>query len=200
MIISCLSFKGGQAKTTSAVHVAGYLCRRGSTALIDADMNESALKWSARGNLPFDVVTEDETASAARSHEHLVIDSAARPEPRKIEAIARNSQLIVLPVTPDALSLDVLKLTLDSLQNVEKGKYRILLTICPSFPSHDAEDARRLIEKSGLPIFKGQIRRAVAFQRAALSGCLVGDVADPRADECAADYESIGQEILNLVK
>lgn len=200
MIISVLSFKGGQAKTTSAVHLAGFLSRRGSTALIDADINESALKWASRGALPFDVVGEEETASAARTHEHLLIDSAARPEPKKIEAIARNSNLIVLPVTPDALSLDVLKLTLDSLKNVEAGKYRILLTICPPYPSHDADDARRLIEKSGLPIFKGQIRRAVAFQRAALSGCLVGDVADPRAAECAADYEAIGNEILKLVK
>lgn len=163
-------------------------------------MNESALRWAARGQLPFDVVSEAETARAAQTHDNLVIDSAARPEPRKIEAIARNSNLIVLPVTPDALSLDVLKLTLDSLKNVEEGKYRILLTICPPYPSHDAQDARRLIEKSGLPVFKGQIRRAVAFQRAALSGCLVSDVADPRATECATDYEAIGQEILRLVK
>lgn len=200
MIISVVSYKGGQGKTTTAIHIAGFLSRRGSTAVIDADSNESALGWSKRGQLPFDVVPEEMTASAARTHDHLVIDSAARPEPRKIEAIARNSQLIVLPVTPDALSLDVLRQTIDSLKNVEAGKYRVLLTICPPYPQHDADAARRLIEKAGLPIFFGQIRRAVAFQRAALSGCLVGDVADPRAAECAADYEAIGHEILKLVE
>ena len=45
-------------------------------------------------------------------------------------------------------------------------------------------------------MFEGQIRRAVAFQRAAVAGCLVAEIADDRAPLAAGDYEGIGAEIL----
>lgn len=200
MILGILSFKGGQGKTTSAMHLAGFLAERASTVLIDADINESALIWARKSELlKFTVVPEEETASVARKFEHIVIDSAARPAPNKIQSIVKNCDLIVCPVTPDALSLTTLRMTIDSIKNLPKEKYRVLLTQCPPYPSHDPQDARQMIERSGLPIFSGQIRRAVAFTRAPIIGGLVGDVADPRSAECAEDYQSIGEEILNLV-
>jgi Cys-tRNA(Pro)/Cys-tRNA(Cys) deacylase len=54
--------------------------------------------------------------------------------------------------------------------------------------------------KKKYPLFTGQIRRAVAFQRAALAGTTVDQVADARAEDCAADYERVGKEVLKLVK
>ena len=200
MILGVISFKGGQAKTTTAVHLAGFLSKRASTVLIDCDPNRSALTWSRNEQLPFKVVDEMQTARVARQFEHLVIDTKARPVRSDIESLEQNCDLLVLPVTPDPLSLEALMLTLEALGEMDKKRYRVLLTICPPFPSHDDEDARRLITGAGLPMFSGQIRRAVAFQRAALAGVLVGDVADPRAEECAGDYEGIGKEILKLVK
>lgn len=200
MILGILSFKGGQAKTTSAVHIAAFLSERAATVLIDCDLNQSALNWAAKGGLPFATVDEQQTARAARQYEHIVIDTRARPSRDDIKSLEKNCDLLILPVTPDALSIDALRLTLEALGAIDKEKYRILLTICPPFPSHDAEDARRLLEGAGLPLFKGQIRRAVAFQRAGLAGVTVGEVSDPRAAECAADYKAIGQEILDIVK
>jgi chromosome partitioning protein len=200
MILGILSFKGGQAKTTSAIHLAGFFSRLGSSALIDCDPNRSALTWAKSELLPFRVVDELQTARIAREAEHLVVDTKARPIKSDIESLEKNCDLLILPVTPDPLSLEALMLTLDALGTIDKKSYRVLLTICPPFPSHDAEDARRLITGAGLPMFSGQIRRAVAFQRAALAGVLVGDVADPRAEECAADYQAIGRDILKIVK
>jgi chromosome partitioning protein len=168
--------------------------------LIDSDPNRSALTWAQHEQLPFKVVDDQQTARVAREYEHLVIDSKARPSRSDIASMQENSDLLVLPVTPDPLSLEALMLTLDALGEMDKNRYRVLLTICPPYPSHDDEDARRLITGAGLPMFSGQIRRAVAFQRAALAGVMVGEVADPRAEECAADYEGIGKEISRLVK
>lgn len=200
MILGILSFKGGQAKTTSAVHIAAFLSKRASTVLIDSDLNRSALTWAGRGELPFAVVDEQQTARAARQYENIVIDTKARPLSGDIKSLEKNCDLLILPVTPDALSIDALKLTLEALGQIDKAKYRILLTICPPFPSHDADDARRLLTQAGLPLFEGQIRRAVAFQRAGLAGTTVDQVADSRAEECSADYEAIGKEILRIVK
>jgi chromosome partitioning protein len=58
MIITVASFKGGVAKTTSAVHLAAYFQQKGETVLIDGDPNRSATGWAKRGNLPFKVIDE----------------------------------------------------------------------------------------------------------------------------------------------
>ena len=58
MIITVASFKGGQAKTTSAVHLAAFFSKRGKTLLIDGDPNRSASSWAKRKSLPFMVCDE----------------------------------------------------------------------------------------------------------------------------------------------
>ena len=200
MILGVLSFKGGQAKTTTAIHLAAFLNRHAPTVVIDCDPNKSAEGWASKDALPFKVVDENQTARVARQFDHLVIDSKARPVKADIESIEKNCDLVILPVTPDSMSLDALMLTLGAIQKLDKSRYRILLTICPPYPSHDADDARQLLEKAGFPVFAGQVRRAVAFQKAALAGVTVDQVGDPRAEEFAADYEAIGKEILKLVR
>jgi chromosome partitioning protein len=99
MFITCLGFKGGVAKTTMAVHLAGALADAAPTRLIDGDANRSALAWSAAG---FKVVDERSGAWAARDYEHVVIDSAARPAAEDIKVLADGCDLLVLPTTPDA--------------------------------------------------------------------------------------------------
>lgn len=200
MHIGILSFKGGQAKTTTSIHLAAFLSRQARTVLIDYDTNQSALTWASQGELPFVTVGENQTGKIVGQFTYYVHDTKARPLKAEIDKLETICRLLVLPVTPDALSLDVLRRTLEALGNIDRDKYRVLLTICPPFPSHDAEDARRILEGAGLPLFKGQIRRAVAFQRAALAGVTVDQVADPRAAECWADYEGIGNEILAILK
>ena len=200
MILGVLSFKGGVAKTTTAIHLCALLNARQPAALIDCDPNRSAQNWAERGELPFRVVDELQTARVARQFENLVIDTKARPLTADIESLEKNCDLLILPTTPDPLSLDALMLTLDTMGKLDKSRYRVLLTIVPPFPSHDGEDARALLKKAGHPTFAGQIRRAVAFQRAALAGTTVDQVNDPRAAECWADYEQIGKEVLKLVK
>lgn len=200
MIIGVISFKGGNSKTTTSIHLANFFSKRAPTALIDSDPNKSAQIWARHQGLSFKVVDENQTARVARECEHLIIDTKARPIRADIESLDKNCDLLVLPVTPDPLSLEALMLTLEALGDIDKQRFRVLLTICPPHPSHDADDARRLVSEAGFPLFKGQIPRAVAFQRAALAGVTVGEIADPRAEECAGAYETIGKEIVKLVK
>src|SRR5687768_5977456 len=112
MILGVLTFKGGQAKTTSSIHLAGFFNNRAPTCLIDSDPNQSALTWARHDQLPFKVVDDNQTAKVARQFENLIIDSKARPTKRDIESMQENCDLLVLPVTPDSLSLEALMLTL----------------------------------------------------------------------------------------
>jgi chromosome partitioning protein len=196
MIVTIASFKGGVGKTTTAVHLACYLQRKAPTLLIDGDENRSASGWNERGALPFKVVDELQGVRYARDFEHIIIDTQARPSKDDLKLLAGGCDLLVLPTTPDSLSLEALLLTVGALRELNFDAYKVLLTICPPKPSHDAEEARTLLEELELPLFKSQVQRLVAYQRAALRGVPVYEVNDPRASSAWEDYEFAGKEIL----
>ena len=198
MIITVASFKGGVGKSTSAVHLAAFFSTLAKTVLVDGDPNRSATAWAKKGNLPFEVVGEHQAAIYARQCEHLVIDTKARPESEDLKALAMGCNLLVLPCTPDPLSMEALMLTISAVRSLGSDRYRILLTIVPPRPIPEGENARRAIVEAGLPIFDGEIRRLIAFQRAVLDGVTVDQVKDERASFGWSDYERIGQEIKRL--
>src|SRR3954453_8485584 len=105
--------------------------------------------------------------------EHVVIDTPARPSREDLEALAGGCDMLVIPSTPDALALDALMLTAAALRELGAERFKVLLTICPPKPSRDAEEARAAIAEEGLSLFAGEIRRAAAFQKAALQGTVV---------------------------
>jgi chromosome partitioning protein len=196
MILTIASFKGGVAKTTTAVHLAAYLQDRSPTLLIDGDPNRSATGWSRRGQLPFKVVDERQAAKYARQFQHCVIDTEARPEEEDLRALADGCDLLIIPTTPDALALDALMLTVKALDGLRTSGYRILLSIIPPRPSRDGDEARSTLREAGLPLLTQGVRRLVAFQKAALAGVPVYAVDDPRANLGWEDYQQVGKEIL----
>ena len=101
----------------------------------------------------------------------------------------------MIPTAPDALALDALLLLVDSLESIGADQYRILLTMISPHPSRDGEQARETLSASGMPLFNGEIRRLVAFQKAALEGMPVYEVKDPRAQLGWEDYVQVGKEV-----
>jgi chromosome partitioning protein len=194
VIITIASFKGGVGKTTSAIHLACYFSLKGKTLLVDGDPNRSASGWAKRGEVPFKVVDIMQAPMHSRNYEHVIIDTAARPSQEDIEALVEGCDLLILPTTPDALSMDALLQTVGLLKKLGSDRYRILLTAIPPKPRKTGDLAREAME--GLPLFKQGIRRYVAYEKAALDGLPVYETGDANGKIAWRDYELVGKEIL----
>jgi chromosome partitioning protein len=199
MIITVASFKGGVGKTTIAVHLAAYLQQEsGETILVDGDPNRSASRWARQADkLPFLVVAEEDAGRQVRRAKHVVIDTQARPSTEDLKALIEAGEFLVVPTTPDFLSLDALIQSVRLLEHLGAAHYKVLLSRVPPPPRKEGEDARAFLVSSGIPVFAGRVREFVAFQKAALAGLVVSDVSDRNAKIAWADFKAVGKELIN---
>jgi chromosome partitioning protein len=197
MIITIASFKGGVGKTTTAIHLSGYLAKKGTTLLVDGDPNKSSVDWAKHGLLPFEVTDQIKAPKfiSSGTFKNIVIDTQARPDDKDIKDLAESCDLLIIPITPDALAIQALSKMLDVLSSIPPEKYKILLTMIPPPPSKDGQTAFQNIKDSGLPIFKTLIRRYTALKKASLYGCLVSELKDNHSKDAWEDYKNVGKEV-----
>lgn len=200
MIITVASLKGGQAKTTTAVHIAALMRQNAPTLLVDGDPNRSALNWHKRKGFPFEVCDERQAVKFSRDFAHIVFDTQARPGKEDLAVLAGGCDQLIIPLTPDALSLDTLFVFTDSLKQLGATQFKVLLTIVPPKPARDGADVRLALTGAGLPVFATEIRRYKAFQKAALAGVLVKDVDDDYAEIAWNDYAAVADEIFKTTQ
>lgn len=198
MIVTIASNKGGVGKSTTAIHIAAFLQKRAPTLLVDNDPNRSSTGWATRGEngLPFRVVDVNQSLKVGRDFEHVVFDTKARPDREEMKTLAEGCDLMIVPTTPDAMSIEALMGTVDMLRSINDVKFKILITIIPPYPERDGDEARAMLEENGYPLFVSGIREAKAFKQAALAGKLVSEVKSPRAAACWDDYAKVGAELV----
>ena len=195
-LITVTGYKGGCAKSTTAIHIATYFSDKGKTLLIDSDQNRTAVAWSKAGKLPFTVEDERSAIKAIPGNDYIVVDTPARPESDDLKELASNSDLLILPTTPDVVSLRPMLITTKDMP--KETKYRVLLTIVPPYPSKEGISVQQDLIDSGIPVFKTMIRRSSGFAKAAIAGVTIRDLKD-KTRIYWQDYKDLGLEIEEII-
>ncbi len=194
--ITVTGYKGGVGKSTTAIHLATFFSELGNTLLVDGDLNRTSLAWAERGEFPFEVVNQHKAMKATSGKDFVIIDTPARPDSDELSELAEGCDLLILPTTPDVVSLQPMMQTATDLG--DNVAYRVLITIVPPYPNKEGQVMKQELQKANLPVFKTLIRRTTGYQQAAMKGVPIRDLKTSDLRKAWQDYKNLGKEIQEL--
>ncbi len=195
-IVTVTGYKSGIAKSTTAIHLATFFSEFGPTLLVDGDLNRTSLAWAERGEFPFEVVNQHKAMKAISGKEYVIIDTPARPDSDELAELADGCDLLILPTTPDVVSLQPMMQTARDLG--DDVFYRVLITIVPPYPNKEGQVMKQELQKANLPVFNTLIRRTTGYQQAAMKGVPIRDLKTGDLRKAWQDYKNLGKEIQEL--
>ncbi len=205
MFITVCGQKGGVAKTCTSIHLASVWHSEGKkVCIVDADKNRSALAYASRGNLPFPVFPVSSAAKASRSSEIVITDGQASSDQEELKHLAYGSDLVILPTTAKARSVE-LTVELASLLSNLKVNHAVVIVKVDFRQQKAAQQAKAALENFGLYVFDTFIPLLSAFDKAEASGNAVFEAvddlgrSDPRRMTGWSAYCSIASKIPCLI-
>ena len=205
MFITVCGQKGGVAKTCTSIHLASVWHSEGKkVCIVDADKNRSALAYSSRGNLPFPVFPVSSAAKASRSSEIVITDGQASSDQEELKHLAYGSDLVILPTTAKARSVELTVELANLLSNL-KVNHAVVIVKVDFRQQKAAQQAKAALENFGLYVFETFIPLLSAFDKAEASGNAVFEAvddlgrSDPRRMTGWSAYCSIASQIPCLI-
>ncbi len=205
MFITVCGQKGGVAKTCTSIHLASVWHSEGKkVCIVDADKNRSALAYASRGNLPFPVFPVSSAAKASRSSEVVITDGQASSDQEELKHLAYGSDLVILPTTAKARSVELTVELANLLSNL-KVNHAVVIVKVDFRQQKAAQQAKAALENYGLYVFDTFIPLLSAFDKAEASGNAVFEAvddlgrSDPRRMTGWSAYCSIASQIPCLI-
>ena len=205
MFITVCGQKGGVAKTCTSIHLASVWHSEGKkVCIVDADKNRSALAYASRGNLPFPVFPVSSAAKASRSSEIVITDGQASSDQEELKHLAYGSDLVILPTTAKARSVELTVELANLLSNL-KVNHAVVIVKVDFRQQKAAQQAKAALENFGLYVFDTFIPLLSAFDKAEASGNVVFEAvddlgrSDPRRMTGWSAYCSIASQIPCLI-
>ena len=205
MFITVCGQKGGVAKTCTSIHLASVWHSEGKkVCIVDADKNRSALAYASRGNLPFPVFPVSSAAKASRSSEIVITDGQASSDQEELKHLAYGSDLVILPTTAKARSVELTVELANLLSNL-KVNHAVVIVKVDFRQQKAAQQAKAALQNFGLYVFDTFIPLLSAFDKAEASGNAVFEAvddlgrSDPRRMTGWSAYCSIASQIPCLI-
>ncbi len=205
MFITVCGQKGGVAKTCTSIHLASVWHSQGKkVCIVDADKNRSALAYASRGNLPFPVFPVSSAAKASRSSEIVITDGQASSDQEELKHLAYGSDLVILPTTAKARSVELTVELANLLSNL-KVNHAVVIVKVDFRQQKAAQQAKAALENFGLYVFDTFIPLLSAFDKAEATGNAVFEAvddlgrSDPRRMTGWSAYCSIASQIPCLI-
>jgi len=205
LFITVCGQKGGVAKTCTSIHLASVWHSEGKkVCIVDADKNRSALAYSSRGNLPFPVFPVSSAAKASRSSEIVITDGQASSDQEELKHLAYGSDLVILPTTAKARSVELTVELANLLSNL-KVNHAVVIVKVDFRQQKSAQQAKAALENFGLNVFDTFIPLLSAFDKAEATGNAVFEAvddlgrSDPRRMTGWSAYCSIASQIPCLI-
>ena len=205
MFITVCGQKGGVAKTCTSIHLASvWHSEDKKVCIVDADKNRSALAYASRGNLPFPVFPVSTAAKASRSSEIVITDGQASSDQEELKHLAYGSDLVILPTTAKARSVELTVELANLLSNL-KVNHAVVIVKVDFRQQKAAQQAKAALENFGLYVFDTFIPLLSAFDKAEASGNAVFEAvddlgrSDPRRMTGWSAYCSIASQIPCLI-
>ena len=205
MISAFLSQKGGVGKTTLSIHLADALARRGSRVfLIDADPQQSAMKWSTfrAGENKFSVIAmakptlHKELTPIYADYTDIVIDGPPRFH-ELAKSIILAADLVLIPVQPSPPDVWATAETVDLVNEARVFKETLKSAIAINRKIVNTvigRDVREALATLNTPILQSDISQRVAFAEAFADGKTVSDL-DPHS-HAAHEVEALAAELV----
>ncbi len=205
MFITVCGQKGGVAKTCTSIHLGSVWHSQGKkVCIVDADKNRSALAYASRGNLPFPVFPVSSAAKASRSSEIVITDGQASSDQEELKHLAYGSDLVILPTTAKARSVELTVELANLLSNL-KVNHAVVIVKVDFRQQKAAQQAKAALENFGLYVFDTFIPLLSAFDKAEATGNAVFEAvddlgrSDPRRMTGWSAYCSIASQIPCLI-
>lgn len=202
-ILAVANQKGGVGKTTTTMHLAAVLSEVGRTLVVDNDPQGSTTWWAERAgeSLPFDFAPGTDPGELSRLRE-LPYDVVVVDTPGSLEAgdvlgtIVRQSDFVLMPTEPDALSFTPLMRTIRDLVEPAGVPFRVLLNKVDPRNQGEEEDAKALLKQANLPIFEAVVRKYKRHKDAPIHGDVVTQYrASADTYKAIDDYRRVALEL-----
>lgn len=199
-VVAVVNPKGGVGKTTLATNLAGYFARSGRrTMLGDFDRQQSSAQWLRLRPAALPPIEtwamNGSVARPPRGVTHVVLDTPAQIDGRRLEDVVRVAGRIVVPLQPsmfDVLAtgafLERLRAAFGASQAFRSTVAVVGMRVDPR--THAAEQLGRFVGSLDLPV-AGMLRDTQNYLHLAAHGLTLFDVPAQRVEKDLATWEPL---------